>query len=72
MFRSPQLKGPAMRHCYRCRKDKPAAEFARDKSKGSGYKSICKSCDRERSAAYYSQNAERVIARVRRRQGATR
>ncbi len=50
-------------HCYRCG-PRPVAEFARDRSKASGRKSICKSCDAAKSASYYAKNSARVIARV--------
>jgi hypothetical protein len=54
-----------MRCCYACGRDRPVDEFARDKSKGSGRKSICKACDNAKSSRYYAANRDRVIARVR-------
>lgn len=57
-----------MRRCYRCRENLPEGDFAPDPSKGSGYKSICRSCDNAKSSRYYERNRERVIARVQRRQ----
>jgi hypothetical protein len=39
--------------CYRCGKKKPLGEFAKDASKRTGRKSICKACDRERARARY-------------------
>jgi hypothetical protein len=53
-----------MPRCYRCTGDKPAADFAVDRSKASGRKSICKVCDRRKSGRYYAANRRRVIARV--------
>ncbi len=53
--------------CYRCAIPKPIDQFARDRSKASGRKSICKPCDTAKSATYYAENAERVIARVTKR-----
>jgi hypothetical protein len=47
-----------------CDREKSADEFAVDRLKPSGRKSICKVCDREKSRAYYQRNRERVIARV--------
>lgn len=58
----PKSAGKA--RCYRCQQSKPLAEFARDKSKATGRKSICKDCDKAKSRRYYTENAERVIARV--------
>jgi hypothetical protein len=42
-----------MRTCYSCLADLPAEEFALDRSKGSGRKSICKACDRDKSRRRY-------------------
>jgi hypothetical protein len=39
-------------------------EFARDRSKASGYKSHCKDCDNAKSKRYYAANGERVRARI--------
>jgi hypothetical protein len=51
-------------YCPRCRVPQPPEEFARDASKSSGWKSLCKACDREKSRRYYERHRERVIARV--------
>jgi hypothetical protein len=59
-------------YCSRCERTLPVGEFARDASKRSGRKSICRECDREKSKAYYRANRERVIARVRAQQAAKR
>jgi hypothetical protein len=53
-----------VRRCYACERDKPAEEFARDRSKAHGHSSICRACDRARSRRYYEANRERVNARV--------
>lgn len=42
-----------MKHCNRCGKDKPISDFAKDASKACGVKSLCKSCDNEKSRRYY-------------------
>jgi hypothetical protein len=52
------------RRCYACAEQLPASRFARDSSKGSGLKSICRSCDREKSRAYYLENRERKLAKA--------
>ena len=57
----PKSEGTA--RCYRCG-PKLLAEFARDRSKASGYKSICKSCDAAKAGDYYAANGERVRARI--------
>jgi hypothetical protein len=53
--------------CYACGEKLPYTEFAPDRSKSSGRKSICRVCDRAKSRAYYLANRERKIAAVRRR-----
>jgi hypothetical protein len=50
--------------CYLCGFERPVDDFARDRSKASGRKSLCRSCDRERSRAYYREHREAVIPRV--------
>jgi hypothetical protein len=45
-------EGPT-RRCYACREQCPVVEFAPDPSKGSGFKSICRPCDRAKSRRYY-------------------
>lgn len=52
----------ATRECRKCGERRPETEFARDRSKPSGYKSSCKPCDRAKSAAYYAANRERELA----------
>jgi hypothetical protein len=53
-----------MRTCPRCGESRRVDEFARDVSKRSGRKSICKGCDRVKAAAYYAANREAVAART--------
>jgi hypothetical protein len=48
--------------CPRCGVDTPLEEFARDASKASGHKSLCKACDRVKSRRYYEANRERKLA----------
>jgi hypothetical protein len=55
------------KRCPRCGESKPLDGFYIDRSKASGRRSICKSCDLGRSRTYYRANRERVIARVRAR-----
>jgi hypothetical protein len=50
------------RRCYSCEALLPIGNFARDQSKGSGFKSICRRCDREKSRRYYLANRERKLA----------
>jgi hypothetical protein len=54
---------PDEMRCYRCGETKPVEEFARDRSKASGRKSLCKACDNAKSKDYYAANRERVIER---------
>jgi uncharacterized CHY-type Zn-finger protein len=44
--------------CYKCKQDLPVEDFARDKSKSSGRKSICKACDNEKAKRYYADNLD--------------
>ncbi len=55
--------------CYRCKQDLQFEDFAVDRSKASGHKSVCKRCDRERARGYYAANADRIrpVARNRAR-----
>lgn len=55
---------PEVARCYRCEASKPLDQFARDRSKASGRKSICKSCDKAKGKRYYAENGERAKARV--------
>ncbi len=52
----------ATRECRKCGERRPDEEFARDRSKPSGFKSSCKPCDRAKSAAYYAANRDRELA----------
>jgi hypothetical protein len=60
------------RRCYACVETLPPSRFARDKSKGSGFKSLCKRCDREKSRVYYARNRERKLARAKARSASRR
>ncbi len=44
--------------CYACRELKPADEFAIDRDKAGGRKSICRPCDRAKAAAYYARKKQ--------------
>jgi hypothetical protein len=55
--------------CYRCGEERPLEEFAKDASKASGRKGLCKPCDNAKSADYYARNRDKVIARVIARRG---
>ena len=50
--------------CTKCGEARTLDEFPRDRSKGSGRKSICKECDREKARGYYQANRETVLARM--------
>jgi hypothetical protein len=51
-----------MSRCYSCEETLPESAFAPDSSKSSGFKSICRRCDREKSRRYYAANRERKLA----------
>lgn len=61
-----------MKTCPKCERELLIGEFARDRSKASGHKSICKACDREKSRRYYEANRERKLAYMFRRNEAIR
>jgi hypothetical protein len=56
-----------MPRCYRCGEEKPADQFAVDRSKASGRKSICKPCDKAKGLAYYRRNRDRMLERAKAR-----
>jgi hypothetical protein len=41
-----------MKTCSKCGEELPVEEFARDRTKASGYKSFCKACDNAKSRRY--------------------
>lgn len=56
-----------MKTCRKCGTEHPIEEFARDASKASGYKRLCKPCDNEKSRRYYERNRERKLASMAKR-----
>ena len=48
------IEADPWRYCATCDRTLPRESFARDASKASGLKSICKECDREKARAYYA------------------
>jgi hypothetical protein len=55
------------KRCPKCDRELTVDDFAVDRGKRGGRKSLCKECDRAKARAYYVANRERVIARVRAR-----
>jgi 5-methylcytosine-specific restriction endonuclease McrA len=53
------------KRCRRCAVEQPVAAFHRDRRNPDGLTSACRSCAREYAAAYYRQNKERELARMR-------
>jgi hypothetical protein len=53
--------------CRKCDEVKELSEFARDRSKAFGRKSVCKACDRAKAQRYYVTNREAILARARAR-----
>lgn len=47
---------PDVVRCPRCRELKARDAFYPDRSKASGFKSLCKECDKEKSRRYYEQS----------------
>lgn len=58
------LRGPEGRKCYACGEERPLEEFARDGSKASGRKGLCKLCDRAKSSRYYEANRDAKLAKA--------
>jgi hypothetical protein len=52
--------------CYRCNRELPVEDFARDATKRLGRKRICKACDRAKSRRYYAAHRDTVLARMKR------
>jgi hypothetical protein len=61
-----------MRTCSKCGEELPVEEFARDRTKTSGYKGFCKACDNAKSRRYYEANRERRLASMATRRAALR
>lgn len=53
-----------MARCYVCRTDKPEAEFALDRGRKLGRKSLCKECDRAAARRYYAEHREEKLAKA--------
>jgi hypothetical protein len=58
--------------CRKCGVERPQEEFAVDRSKATGHRSHCKSCDRAKSRRYYEENRERKLAYMAERNTALR
>lgn len=54
-----------MKRCNKCERVLPVEEFYKKKEALDGYNNACKDCFRARSRAWYEENREHVIARVR-------
>ena len=61
-----------MKTCSKCGEELPVEEFARDRTKASGYKGFCKACDNAKSRRYYEANRERKLASMAKRRAALR
>jgi hypothetical protein len=55
---------PDAKTCAKCGQTRPLTEFAVDRSKASGRKSLCLACDRMKSRAYYVANRERKLDKL--------
>jgi predicted RNA-binding Zn ribbon-like protein len=53
-----------MKRCPTCERLLDVGEFALDRSKASGRKSWCKSCDAAKARRYYQRNRAAVILRA--------
>lgn len=59
----------SVRVCPRCGRSLPLEDFPVDRSKASGRKSWCRSCDNAKSHAYYAANRETVLEKAAARRG---
>jgi len=53
-------KPETVKRCWKCREEKPLSEFSRDRSRGDGRDTLCKSCRRIFSKDYKSGNKEKI------------
>lgn len=53
-----------IRYCPKCDRMQEETNFGGDRSKASGFKSLCKTCDQEKARAWYRRNRRRKIAYV--------
>lgn len=54
-----------MKTCYKCKTEKPRAEFSKNKSRKDGLQTQCKECERENGREYRQQNRERRLGKQR-------
>lgn len=47
--------------CSDCKEDKPISEFNKDKFKSTGYRTRCRSCDRNYKRTYWLKNSHELI-----------
>lgn len=51
---------PGTKRCGKCGQVKDVQEFARDRGKACGRKSLCKACDRAKARRYYAAHRKQV------------
>ena len=61
-----------LKTCSKCGDELRLEDFARDRTKASGYKGFCKACDNAKSRRYYEANRERSLASGAKRRAALR
>lgn len=54
-----------VKHCPGCSRDKPLAEFSRDRSRKDGLRPMCKACDAERARQWKAANPDKARESVR-------
>jgi hypothetical protein len=57
-----RLELPDRKRCAQCGLVKHVEDFALDRAKRSGRKSLCRVCDRVKARRYYAANREAVLA----------
>jgi hypothetical protein len=58
--------------CIRCKEEKGKKDFSRDKSRARGLCNLCRECEKEKFAAYYAANKERLKAKAKEAKRRTR
>lgn len=64
----PDLEWRTEKTCSACGKLKPISEFYRQKKQLDGHQKVCKSCSKERYAAYFAANKAKINERSLRNQ----
>lgn len=62
-----KILGKGSQKCGLCKQEKKLSEFNKNRSKSSGFNTVCKVCSKKRSRLYYKENSEKHKKEVRKR-----